>query len=177
MPHQNERDSSPRQENGQLKKYKLEITFKSESIDLVENFSDTDLRIATEDGISKFVVHGPDHGVTTDNKALVINTKDSFILNISVFSEDPKSDKFQLTACGLVWLPQNTNGVATGHANKHGKYKSRAATGFSKPIMCKDDSVSVEIDPKKTGAGSEFFILVQAPNGAFGIVDPRMTTR
>ncbi|MEY8879668.1 MAG: hypothetical protein AB9M60_24380 [Leptothrix sp. (in: b-proteobacteria)] len=178
MPNQNERDSSPRQENGQLKKYKLEITFKSEAITLVQDCSAKLAPIAQKEGISKFIVTGPDKGVIAENKDLVITTKDSFVLNISVFSEKSESDKFQFTACGLVWLPQKiSNATAPSTADKHGKYKTNASTGFGKPIMCRDDSVSVEIDPKKTGAGSEFFILVQAPNGSFGIIDPRAITR
>ncbi|MFM2059219.1 MAG: hypothetical protein RLY71_3604 [Pseudomonadota bacterium] len=178
MPKQNERDSSPRQENGQLKKYKLDITFKSDAITLVQDCSAKLAPIAQKEGISKFIVTGPDKGVTAENKDLVITTKESFVLNISVFSEKSESDKFQFTVCGLVWLPQKTSTVVTTNAaEKHGKYKTSATTGFGKPVMCKDDSVSVEIDPKKISAGSEYFILVQAPNGAFGIVDPRMTTR
>ena len=177
MSNHNHHDNSPRQENGQLKKYKLDITFKSEAITLVHDCSAVLAPIAQVEGISKFVVEGPDNGVAAKDKNLVINTKDSFILNISVFSEHAGAESFQLAACGLVWLPQNVGAVPTSHAEKHEKYKTSATTrGFGKPVMYQDDSVSVEVDPKKITAPNEFFIMVQAPNGAFGIVDPRLTS-
>lgn len=171
-------DNSPRQENAHLKKYRLSITFRADAVTLVNDCSAQLAPIAQEDGISKFEVEGPDLGVRADNKSLVIHTKDRFILNISVYSEKSSSDHYQFTVCGLVWLPDNTSTATKAfHPDKHTRYKTTANTGFGKPIMCNDDSVSVEIDPTKTGTGNEFFVLVQAPNGAFGIVDPKATTR